>query len=427
MWALMYDYLVGYSMKDMSPAPALAKTWDTSDDGLTWTFHMRDDVKWSDGQDLTSADVKFTYDRVLDGGVEATNWDSYLNNVDKVSTPDATTVVLSLKKPNATLPLLPIPIVPEHIWKNISSKAMKSYGNGATPDKPVVGSGPFRLVEGPTGGSTYRFEKNPDYCGGTPHVDEVVFRVFKADDPAVQALIKGEVDFVEDIRPLQIRALQGKEGITAQNGTSPYFDEIAFNTGARDPETEKPLGDGNPALQDVKFRQALAWAVDTNAIVKTAFQGVGEPGSTIVTPPYKYHWQPPADEAFKFDLDKANQLLDEAGYKKGADGKRTMPDDKPIGTLRLLARSSSQASVNTLDFFKEWLGELGIDAKVRAMDSNTLTNTILDGEYDAFEWGWYVEPDPDSILADFTCGQRGGNNDSWYCDKGYAGAWLGAT
>ena len=88
---------------------------------MTWTFHMRDDVKWSDGQ---AADVGRREPSPTTGssrgGVEATNWDSYLNNVAKVSAPDATTVVLSLKKPNAMLPLLPIPIVPEHIWKNIS-------------------------------------------------------------------------------------------------------------------------------------------------------------------------------------------------------------------------------------------------------------------------------------------------------------------
>ncbi len=420
MWALMYDYLVGYSMKDMSPQPALAEKWETSADGKTWTFHMRDDVTWSDGEKLTSADVAFTYNRVLGGGAEAQNWDSYLNNVEKVTAPDATTVVLSLKKPNAVLPLLPIPIVPEHIWKKLSSKQVANFGNAPKNGQPVVGSGPFRLVEGQTGGSTFRFEANKDYWGGAPHVDEVAFRVYKADDPAVQALIKGEVDFVEDIRPLQVRALQGKEGIHAQNGLSPYFDEIAFNVGAVDTKTGKPMGDGNPALKDVKFRQALSWAVDTERIVKSSFQGVGEPGTTIVPTAYEnYHWEPPADEAYGFDLDKANQLLDEAGYKKGADGKRTMPDGKPLEPLRLFARSDSQASISTMDFFKEWLADLGVDAKVTALNSNKITEVVLDGDYDAFEWGWYVEPDPDSILADFTCGQLGGLNDSWYCDKGY--------
>jgi peptide/nickel transport system substrate-binding protein len=122
MWALTYDYLVGYSMKDMSPEPALASSWETSADGLTWTFTVRGGVKWSDGEPMTAQDVVFTYDRILDGGPEKASWGSYLKSVDSVTAPDDTTVVLSLKEPNAVLPLLPIPIVPEHIWSKISEK-----------------------------------------------------------------------------------------------------------------------------------------------------------------------------------------------------------------------------------------------------------------------------------------------------------------
>ena len=420
LWAITYDYLVNYSMKDMSPEPGLAKSWDTSSDGKTWTFHVRDGVKWSDGKPLTAADVAFTYNRVLGGGIEASNWSSYLNEVTKVSAPDAQTVVLRLSKPNAVLPLLPIPIVPEHVWKHVSEKEMKSYAAEPEDGKPVVGSGPFRLVQGTAGGSTFRFVKNPDYWNGTPHVDEVDYRVYKSNDPAVQALIKGEVDFVYDITPLQVRALQGREGITAHQGVSPLFEEIGFNTGAVDTETGKPLGDCNPALKDPKFRHALGYAVDNARLVKSAFQGAATPGSVVVPDAYtNYHWKPPASEAFTFDLEKAGQLLDEAGYKKGADGKRTMPDGSPLGSLRLFGRSEQKSSVDTLDFFKEWLADLGIDSKVTAMDSSKLGDLILRGEYDAFEWDWFVEPDPDGILADFTCGQRGGLSDSWYCDPAY--------
>ena len=105
------------------------------------------------------------------------------------------------------LPLLPIPIVPEHVWKNVSGKAVKSYG--AEPGRQARGRlRAVPAVEGTAGGSTYRFEANPDYWQGAPHIDEVVFRVYKSEDPA-QALIKGEVDFVEDISALQVKALQG--------------------------------------------------------------------------------------------------------------------------------------------------------------------------------------------------------------------------
>ena len=420
MWALTYDFMVGYSMDDMSPVPALAKSWKTSEDGLTWTFDIRDGVKWSDDQPFTAADIAYTYNRVLTGEVEAGNWESYLTSVTKVTAPDDTTIVLTLSKPNAVLPLLPIPILPEHIWKNVSEKAVATYPAEPKEGQPVVGTGAFRLVEGKAGGSTYRLEANPDHWRGAPHIDEVVFRVYKAEDTMAQALIKGEVDLIHDITPVQVKALKARDGITSFNGVSPYLEELGFNTGAVDTETGKPIGDGNPALKDPKFRHALGYAIDQEHLLENAYQGAAKPGDTIVDPAYPdFRWEPSEDEAFTFDIEKAGDLLDEAGYEKGADGFRTMPDGKPIGALRLYARPEDKRSLTIMDFVREWLADVGIKSEVTVRESNKLTNDILDGEYDVFHWGWYLEPDPDGILGDFTCGQRGNLNDSWYCNPEY--------
>jgi peptide/nickel transport system substrate-binding protein len=417
MWALTYDYMITYKSEDMSPEPGLAESWDTSEDGRTWTFHIRDGVTWSDGEPLTAADVAFTLNRILDGGPESATWGSYLGSVDTITAPDDRTVVLELSEPNAVLPLLPMPIVPEHVWSKLSEKDVKSYAN-EPPD--VVGSGPFRIVEGTAGGSTLRFEANPDYWGGAPNIDEVVFRVFEATDPMIQALKKGEIDFAENIQGNQVKALQGESGITAIMGDSPGFEEIAFNTGSVDLETGEPLGDPHPAVLDPKFRYALGFALDRDAIKERVYQDAGIPGSTIVPPAYPtYHWEPGEDVAFTFDLDKAGQLLDEAGYTMGPDGERLMPDGEPMKELRLMSRSDGETSTDVMEFFQEWLGDLGIPAKVEALESSKLTNVILEGEFDAFEWGWYVEPDPDSMLSYMTCGQRGNWSDSWYCNEEY--------
>src|SRR5215207_6523076 len=425
MWALTYDYLIGYSMKDMSPEPALATEWETSEDGLVWTFHVRDDVTWSDGEPLTAKDVAYTFNRVLDGGPEAATWSSYLVGVESVEATDDTTLVLTSKKPNAVLPLLPIPIVPEHVWKDVSEKAVKSFGNEPQDGEPVVGSGPFRFVEGTAGGSTYRFEANPDYWKGAPHVDEVVFRVYKSEDPMVQALIKGEIDFAEGISALQVQSLEGREGITAQNGDSPGFDEIAFNTGSIDLETGKPMGDPNPAVLDADFRFALSFAIDREAIIRTVYQGGGKPGQNIIPPAYSnYVWTPPEEDAYAYDPEKAAQLLDEAGYTVGDDGFRTLPSGEPIGKLRLAARSDSETSLDVMEFFQEWLADIDIDSEVEAYESSKLTDVILEGTFDTFEWGWYVEPDPDSILSYLTCDQLGNWSDSWYCNQEYDDLYL---
>jgi peptide/nickel transport system substrate-binding protein len=421
MWGLTYDYLVGYSMKDMSPEPDLATKWTTSSDGKTWTFTVRKGVKFSDGVPLTARDVAYTFNRVLHGKVEQASWISYLKGVTKITAPNATTVVLKLKQPSATLPLLPIPIVPEHVWKKVSESDIKSYTAEPQGGQPVVGEGPFRLVQGTANGSTFKFVANPHYWAGRPHIDEVVFQFYKNDDSAIQALLKGEVDFVENISsPLAVKKLQGDPGITAHNGNSPGFDEIAFNTGSVNLKTGKPIGNPNPAVLDPKFRHALGYAMNLPQLIQKVYQGAGLPGTTIIPPAYKrYHWQPPAGQKMTFNMAKAGQLLDAAGYKKGANGLRTLPNGKPIGTLRLAARSDSPTSLNTMNYFKSWLNQLGIQAQVSTYSSSQLTDVILKGNFDAFQWGWYVEPDPDSMLSYMTCGQRGGWSDSWFCNKQY--------
>lgn len=421
-WALMYDYMIGWSPKDMSPQPegGLARSWDTSPDGLTWTFHIRTGITWNDGVPLTAKDIAYTYNRILDGGPESSSWGSYLLSVTSITAPDPETVVLELSRPNAVLPLLPMPIIPEHIWKGVSESDVKSYANEPTSTAPVVGSGPFELVQGKAGGSTYRFVRNDDYWGGAPKVAEVDMQVYRSEDTLVQALSAGEIDFAEGPTPLQIERLQGEPNITAQEGDSPGFDEIGFNTGSADPKTGEPIGDPNPAVLDSKFRFALNYAIDREQLVSKAYQGAATPASNIIPPAYtNYQWQPSASQAFTYDPAKAADLLDAAGYPVGSDGWRTMPDGSPIGKLRLAARSDSETSQATMQFFKEWLAGVQIDSTVVYMESSKLTNVILDGDFDAFQWGWYVEPDPDSILSYFTCGQRGGWSDSWYCDATY--------
>ncbi len=422
MWGLTYDYLVGYSMKDMSPEPDLATKWTTSSDGLTWTFTVRNDVKFSDGVPLTAKDVAFTYSRVLQkDSVEGTNWLSYLQGVKSVTAPDDTTVVMKLDKPVATLPLLPIPIVPEHIWKNVSESQMKSYAAAPTGGKPVVGEGPFRLVSGTADGSTFKFEANPDYWGGAPHVDEVIFQFYKNDDSAIQALRTGEADFVEGITALEVKKLEGQPGITAHNGNSPGFDEIAFNSGSvSDSKGTKKIGDPDPAVLDPKFRHALGYALNLPQLITKVYQGAGTPGTTIVPPNYtKWHWEPPADQKMTFDLDKAGQLLDDAGYKLNSSGQRTEKDGTTPISLRLAARSDSPTSLNTMDYFEHWLSDLGIKSQVSTYSSSQLTNVIYKGDFDAFQWGWYVEPDPDSMLSYMTCAQRQHSSDSFYCNPAY--------
>ena len=138
----------------------------------------------------------------------------------------------------------------------------------------------------------------------------------------MQALIKGEVDFVEGITALEVKSLQGKPGHHRPQRQLARASTRSPSTPARSTlKTGKPIGDPNPAVLDPKFRHALGYALDLPQLIQKVYQGAGLPGTTIVPPTYTdYHWEPPADQKFTFDLDKAGQLLDAAGYKKGSDG-----------------------------------------------------------------------------------------------------------
>ena len=319
------------------------------------------------------------------------------------------------------LPLLPIPIVPEHIWKDVSEKDVKSFANEPKDGEPVVGSGPFRFVEGTAGGSTYRFEANPDYWKGAPHIDEVVFRVYKSEDPMVQALIKGEVDFVEDISALQVQSLEGKEGITAHNGDSPGFDEIAFNTGSIDIETGEPMGDPNPAVLDPEFRFALNFAVDREQIIRTVYQGAGQPGATIIPPAYSgYQWVPDGGRCLRLrPRARRPSCSTRPATPSATTASARCPPASPSASCGSRRAATRESSLDVMEFFQEWLADIDIDSEVETYESSKLTDVILEGNFDTFEWGWYVEPDPDSMLSYLTCGQLGNWSDSWYCNEEY--------
>ena len=419
LWRMMYATLNVVSPDDGSAQPALATSWKSADDGRQWTYTLVDGAKWSDGVPITSKDVAYTFNKVLGDGPESANWGSALNQVTSVTAPDATTVVLRLKKPSVLMPSIPIPIVPEHIWSKMSDKQVSSFKN--TPDGPggVVVSGPFKPVKADSTLSTISLDRNATFYGKRPTVDHLVFRIFKEEDGAVQALKKGDIDFVEGIGGVTVDRLKGAKDIKTHVGTTSGFNEIAFNSGSIDVKTGKPAGDPNPAVLDSKFRNALGYAIDKKQVIEKAYQGLAKPAESIIPDGSPWQWKPSKDEQYTFDLAKAGDLLDAAGYKLGSDGKRLRPDGKPVGTLRLLARSDAAMSVPTLNLFKEWIAKLGLDSTVTPVSSDKLGTIILDGTFDIYEWGWSLDPDPDSMMSYLTCGARGGLSDSWYCDKSY--------
>ncbi len=421
-WGLMYDPLIGYSPKDFTPTPVLAESWTEAPDKKSWTYKIRSGVKWTDGRPLTARDAAYTFNRIIDGDYEKTNYGNYVANITKAEATDDTTLVLHVKKPTPIMTRLAVPILPEHIWKDIDGKKVKSYSNEPS-GAPIVGSGPFTLVERKKG-QYIRMAANPGYWHGAPKIDEVVYRVFTNADAEAQALTRGEIDYAFDLEANVFKSLKDRPGITTRASKYSGFNEIGFNTGAALADGT-PIGNGNAALKDKNVRLAISYALDRKTLVNRVLDGNGEPATSVVPPIYaNLHYDPPAKQ--DFDPAQAGRLLDAAGYAKGPDGIREK-DGKKL-SLRLFTRQESQESQNTGEFVKGWLKDVGIDVQVKVVSEDALTEIIGRGEFDMFEWGWVVEPDPDYQLSVFTCGKRSYKDgtavyadlsDSFYCDPAY--------
>ena len=419
---LQYATLMQPSSADFTPAPGLAESWEESADGKTWTYTLRPDLVWSDGTPLTANDVAYTFNRILEGRYEQRNYGNYVRNITSVEATDDRTVVMTVSAPSPIMERLAVYILPEHVWSGVDAKAVKSFAN-EPEGEPLVGSGPFLVAERRTG-QFIRLVANDSYYAGRPKVDELVFRIYNNPDALGQALIKGEVDFATGLTADVFSTLEGKEGITTYAGDYSGFNELAFNMGAATADG-KPIGDGNPHLQDQQVRLAISHAIDRQQMVDKILNGYGTPGSTIIPPLYTTLHIDPGTQTY--DPALANQILDDAGYAMGPDGVRVGPDGVPM-KYRLFVRTDSDSSVKSGEYFKSYLAAIGIEAEVKPVDENALFEIIGRGEFDMFEWGWVVEPDPDYQLSTFTCAKRsyedGGEiyadlSDSFYCNEEY--------
>lgn len=423
-YQMMYPTLTNYSAADFSTAPGIATSWTESADHKTWTYQIRPNMKWSDGVPMTAADAAYTFNRILKGQYEQTNYGNYVANITKAEAPNPTTLVLTVDRPTPNMTHLAVYILPEHIWKNISESQVQSYKNEPAPGQTIVGGGPFLLAQRVVG-QYIRMVRNPNYYGTMPKLDEVDFRIYSNGDAEGQALKKGEIDFADSLEYNVFNSLKDVPGITTVPAIYSGFDELAFNTGAA-LESGKPIGTGSPLLKDVKLRQAIGWAIDRQTLVDKVLGGLGSPGSTIIPPIYANQHLDPANPV-TYDPAKANSLLDAAGYKMGPNNIRVAPNGTPL-SFRLFGRTNSPSSMKAVQYLQGYLAAVGIKAVVTNISEDALTQKIGEGDYDMFEWGWVVEPDPNYQLSTFTCANRsylsGGSitanlSDSFYCNPAY--------
>ena len=412
-WNIQYATLTDKAAKDFHTIPALAESWKGSKDKLTWTYKLRDGLKWSDGKPLTAEDIAWT--------INTARKEEWLNHsattVNLTATaPDPKTVVIKSSVPDPKLPTMDVYILPKHIWGKLTAEERNTYEG-----LDGVGSGPFVLEKFEKGQFT-RFKANPNFWGGKPAVDKVVLRKFNNPDAMVAALKTGELDAAWNIPGSAFLQLKKDPNIVTNEGYQGAFAEVAINGGDG---LKKP----HPALLDPEVRKAIAHAIDRETLVDRVLSGLGEPEHTI-SPSPDLSWIPELteDQIYEFDLDKARSILEEAGYKDtDDDGVREMPGGGRPLNFRYMVRSDGETGPPINEFVSGWLDEIGIATTEKVANDDQLTQIIGEGDYDMFAWTWTPFVDPDTMLDYMTCKQIASDpedptnyyNDANYCDKEY--------
>jgi peptide/nickel transport system substrate-binding protein len=334
---LEYDF-------SLQPKPSLATSWDISDDSRKYVFHLRHGVKWHDGQPFTSADVAYSLQTLRQVHPRAK---TAFANVTAITTPDPYTVVITLSKPAPYLikafSSSETPIVPRHLYEG--SDPLTNPANNAP-----IGTGPFRFVKW-VRGSYIEYARNDDYWDkGKPFLDKIVVKIIT--DPAARtvAFEDGSIDLSGDT-PVPLSDLA-----RLKNSPKLALDSRGYEFQAGVTRIEFNLD--NPVLKNLQVRQAIASAIDREVIRKVIFYGYATPLASPIIPSSPYY--DPAPTPYPYDVERANALLDAAGFPRKADGTRfaLTVDPLPIGEL----------PARTAAYVKSALARVGIAVTVRSQD-----------------------------------------------------------
>jgi len=363
---LVFNGLVAIN-PDFSPVPDLAEKWDNPDD-KTWVFHLRPNLKFHDGSDLTASDVKFTYESVLDQTFNSPSRAFYLT-VDKVDASDKNTVTFTLKAPFAPfLSYMDLAIVPQAAVQKL----------GADFGTRPIGSGPFK-VDRWTTGDTIELSANDTFYAGRPNLDRVRLKVVPDNSARVVALESSDLDFVQSpVSPQDVARVQSGGKLKVDRTPAAGYTYINLNT-------------ADPILADKRVRQALSHLVNKQQIIDTIYKGIGKPASGPIVPGM---WAfPPDVPAYDYSPDKAMALLEEAGWKAGSDGTRSKDGQKLSLTVRTHSEDPDRKQV--IQVLQSEFQKVGIDATTNAVEFPAFFQDMQEGKFQVGVVGWLNLSDPD--------------------------------
>ena len=412
---LVYDSMFRLEL-DGRFTPVLARQWQASEEGRTWTFALRPGFVFRDGQPLTARDVAFSYNFYRDHP-EFPLLSTYTRVLEQVSAPNDSTVVIRLREPVPDIQsqLVFLYVLPEHVW---GAHAQDSRFT----DETMIGSGPFSLVEYQPN-QFVRLAANRRHPLSPPQVDEVIFQTFANQDALVQALRTGQVDLITEMPNTAVAALRQTAEVQLVIGPPqpPETTDLLINQLAPEHCPPGSTCSGHPALRDHLVRQALALAVDKKRLIEVVLLGMGTPGLTLI-PEGLGHWYNNTLQDYPFDPARARNLLDQAGYRDhDGDGVRELPDHSRPLDFRFNWPSDSPVAPRTAQLLASMWKEIGVATQLQSVDPNALTAACCPGfDYDLILWAWDSDPDPSLLLGAMHSGRiPAGTNETGYANPEY--------
>lgn len=375
---MLYETLVNITADGYEGC--LAESWDISDDGKTYTFHIRDGVKFSDGEVCDANAIKANFDAIIENKDRHT-WLEMMNLLVGVSAPDDKTFVIELSEPY--YPLL-TELGVTRPFAMISPKAMK---DGSTKDgvNAYIGTGPYVLTDFVTDEYAV-FEANENYWGEQPKIKKITVKVIPDNQTRILALEKGEIDMIF-----------GKNMIDA-DAINQYTGNDKFTVSLSDPTSTRQivLNTTRDVLADKEVRQALQHATNKQAISDGIFYGLEQPADTLFAKTVPY-----CDidlESYAYDVELAQSMLDEAGWVVGADKIREKDGQKL--NIDLLYNSDSVTEKAIAEYLQSEYQKIGISLNIHGEEEQSYRDNMKAGNFDmVFNICWGTPYDPQSSLA----------------------------
>ncbi len=400
---MMFNAVMRVDPSNASPIGDLATKFDISSDGITYTFNLRDGVNWQDGQAFSAQDVKFTYDLAMNPKTNSPRTSELTDRVDTIEATDDKTVTVKLKKPNAAFLVsnMVYAIIPQHVLKDVAPDALAQDPFSTGKKGRTIGTGPFQFEEW-VKNDHMTMVKFDGYWNGAPNLDKYIYKIVPDQNALVQQLKTGEVDY-GTIPESSVQEMSSRNDVKVVQ-----YDTFSFTFFSYQLDPAKTT-----LFQDKEVRQALMYALDREAMIKAIRFGIGKVAvGTMPVPSWAYNPDGITNK-YPYDVNKANSLLDSAGWTKGSDGIRAKGGKKL--QFDMYTNSGNNVREQYLTVMQQQWKKVGVDMTPKTEEWNAFLNRITgtkDFEVFLVGFSWGVDPDQTTMWA--TDSYTGGFNMNKY-------------